>query len=249
MERAAKNFSRQREAFTLPDLLAVVAVLTALAALALPALAGAKGQTRIAHCEANLRQLAVVMQIYGNENNNRLPGATSGTGSWAWDFSLPVVDSLLNSGAKRVQMYDPGFPEQNDDSLWNLGPYRVLGYALAINGALIDTTNINASLFPAFQQAGILRIPAPASSARVLTACATLNVAVQNPNVLAAAQYNWTHVLGLSSFNGGSGHRAAHMAGQIPAGGNVGMLDGHVEWRPFANMQSRVSNGTPNFWW
>jgi prepilin-type processing-associated H-X9-DG protein len=37
----------------------------------------------------------------------------------------------------------------------------------------------------------------------------------------------------------------------LPAGGNVGMLDGHVEWRVFPQMHVRTpqGSGTPVFWW
>jgi prepilin-type processing-associated H-X9-DG protein len=33
------------------------------------------------------------------------------------------------------------------------------------------------------------------------------------------------------------------MNGSIPPGGNVGMLDGHVEWRNLTNMLPRAGNG------
>jgi prepilin-type processing-associated H-X9-DG protein len=41
------------------------------------------------------------------------------------------------------------------------------------------------------------------------------------------------------------------MNARIPSGGNVAMLDGHVEWRPFASMLPRVpgASPTPVFWW
>jgi prepilin-type processing-associated H-X9-DG protein len=39
--------------------------------------------------------------------------------------------------------------------------------------------------------------------------------------------------------------------GLIPLGGNVGMLDGHVEWRNFTNMLPRAGSGAsaPFFFW
>ena len=44
-------------------------------------------------------------------------------------------------------------------------------------------------------------------------------------------------------------HRTAHLSGAIPAGGNVVMLDSHVEWRKFYRMFPRTSGGVPVFWW
>jgi len=46
-------------------------------------------------------------------------------------------------------------------------------------------------------------------------------------------------------------HQTAHLSGRLPAGGNVGMLDGHVEWRPFMQMHVRTDSSSlyPVFWW
>jgi len=46
-------------------------------------------------------------------------------------------------------------------------------------------------------------------------------------------------------------HQTAHLDKTMPAGGNVGMLDGHVEWRKFLQMHVRTDSASPNpiFWW
>jgi len=46
-------------------------------------------------------------------------------------------------------------------------------------------------------------------------------------------------------------HRTSHLDGSLPAGGNVGTLDGHVEWRKFQQMYPRTAegSGSPVFWW
>ncbi len=44
-------------------------------------------------------------------------------------------------------------------------------------------------------------------------------------------------------------HRTSHMAGFLPAGGNLAMLDGHVEWRKFDDMHVRAAGSGPVFWW
>ncbi len=41
---------------------------------------------------------------------------------------------------------------------------------------------------------------------------------------------------------------AASKSDQEPYGGNIGMLDGHVEWRPFDDMEERY-NTNPCFFW
>lgn len=60
-------------AFTLVELLVVVAIIGALAALLLPALARSREAARAAVCLSNLHQAGVALQLYVSENNNKLP--------------------------------------------------------------------------------------------------------------------------------------------------------------------------------
>jgi prepilin-type processing-associated H-X9-DG protein len=40
------------------------------------------------------------------------------------------------------------------------------------------------------------------------------------------------------------------MDGKLPEGGNVAMLDGHVDWREFADMKVKFGTpSTPTFYW
>jgi prepilin-type processing-associated H-X9-DG protein len=39
----------------------------------------------------------------------------------------------------------------------------------------------------------------------------------------------------------------AHMQSSLPAGGNIGFLDGHIEWRKFPDMKNVVTAGTLKF--
>ncbi|TMP98326.1 MAG: type II secretion system protein [Verrucomicrobia bacterium] len=58
-----------RLAFTLIELLAVIAVVALLAGLVLPALGRSKVSAQRIRCFANLRQLGLVAQMYWDENN------------------------------------------------------------------------------------------------------------------------------------------------------------------------------------
>jgi len=64
---------RETNAFTLIELLVVVSVIAVLAALLLPALARAKEAGKATVCLSNLRQAGFALQLYAQENNNRLP--------------------------------------------------------------------------------------------------------------------------------------------------------------------------------
>jgi prepilin-type N-terminal cleavage/methylation domain-containing protein len=63
------------KAFTLTELLVVMAVIAILASLLLPALGRAKDQSRNTVCVSQLRQLGVATRLYADNNNNRLPAA------------------------------------------------------------------------------------------------------------------------------------------------------------------------------
>src|SRR5437867_3912503 len=60
-------------AFTLVELLVVLAIIALLAALVLPALGRAKESGRGAACLSNLHQIGLALQLYVDENRNRLP--------------------------------------------------------------------------------------------------------------------------------------------------------------------------------
>lgn len=60
-------------AFTLVELLVVMAIVAILAALMLPLLGRAKESARATACLSNLHQIGIALQVYVQENNNKLP--------------------------------------------------------------------------------------------------------------------------------------------------------------------------------
>ena len=68
--------SRKRRAFTLIELLLVVAIIAVLTAILLPALAAARAQSRRAVCEANLHGLGAAFRQYLDEYHDIMPIAT-----------------------------------------------------------------------------------------------------------------------------------------------------------------------------
>jgi prepilin-type N-terminal cleavage/methylation domain-containing protein/prepilin-type processing-associated H-X9-DG protein len=83
-EEAAKT---QLRAFTLVELLIVIAVIAILAALLLPVLGKAKQTAGTASCANNARQIGIAMRMYGDDNNEILPSAHN---SIPWSSTNPV---------------------------------------------------------------------------------------------------------------------------------------------------------------
>jgi prepilin-type N-terminal cleavage/methylation domain-containing protein len=63
----------RQNAFTLIELLVVIAIISILAAMILPAISRGKEISRGAACISNLRQVGLAIQLYIQDNNNRLP--------------------------------------------------------------------------------------------------------------------------------------------------------------------------------
>jgi len=252
MPRLRFNFSRhdRQRGFTLVELLAVLAVVALLISVRLPALARATDQTKRAQCAANLGQFTLAMHIFANENDDRLPNSSAGY--WAWDVPFAVGTFVESTGSKWTVMYCPGtaprFSETDNFNFYNYAPpsYRVLGYADTFPGSTtVAATNLNPTLTPVPVPVGFGISPTPLASQRVLLADATISLPGQN-NPAARFTYNYDNIQGGYALT----HLSPHLTARFPVGGNVGILDGHVEWRKFSDMVPRTDGfSSPVFWW
>ena len=86
---------RLKRAFTLVELLVVIAVIAILAALLLPALAAAKEKGYRAQCINNLKQLSLGIQAYADDHGDQLPGPV-----WSGFY-----ENYDNVDSKRLSFY------------------------------------------------------------------------------------------------------------------------------------------------
>jgi prepilin-type N-terminal cleavage/methylation domain-containing protein len=222
-----------RAAFTLIELLVVIAIIGILASLLLPTLARAKEHALRTHCLSNVKQFTLGLLIYAHENQDNFPIAVGD--NEPYDLPADLTPLLLQSGVTRDVMYDPGFPEFNNDNNWNdnTNVVRDIGYALTFAGpnSWLSDTNQNPTA----------NVASP--STRVILAGLLLSDIGQNQTDSASrASYNYTKV-GVDAMP--NTIRCAHLNGAMPAGDNEGMLDGSTIWRKFADMIPRNGAAPP----
>jgi len=104
-KRIVPKTSAGQIAFTLVELLVVIAVVALLAALLLPALGRAKAQSRAMACLANARQIALLHHQYTSDFNGHVLSPSTG-GSWHAMENLP----RLYMGDKRSGYLGPLHP-------------------------------------------------------------------------------------------------------------------------------------------
>ncbi len=176
------------------------------------------------------------------------PGTAPKFGPYDWFGPNP---NHIYAGSETLWGFDANWPAPN--ATFGDGKFRVIGYAQTFYGTASYTgdyaTNTNQKLgaTSAESQTGV-NYPIGPVSKRALVACATLNGAPGvsgDGNYPTNLNYNWVDVDGGFPKH----HLSAHLkSATIPDGGNVGMIDGHVEWRPFMQMICRNA-GSPYFYW
>ncbi|HEY9249047.1 MAG TPA: prepilin-type N-terminal cleavage/methylation domain-containing protein [Rariglobus sp.] len=107
--------SRRRSAFTLVELLSVIAIIGVLAAILIPSVGRMRKAAQASNCVTGLRQVGAAVLLFAGENKGRAPvpnGASSnGAGHWhvqiAPYFGVEFADGLTADQKKTVKVGRP----------------------------------------------------------------------------------------------------------------------------------------------
>lgn len=225
-------------AFTLVELLVVIALIAILAGLLLPALGGAKERSRRAACLNNLRQFALATRLYAGDFQDSLPrGGTDNANTN--DTHTPILSSATKSNilqyASPLKVLDcPNLARsfERDDG-WRVQP----GYGVAIGYHYLGGQS-NTPWPPAGNITNTWNSPQTTDEDPTLPLVADLNVwAYSYQRILAPHTPRGSMIRDDAYFEL---HPEAYQQTPVDLGargGNVGLLDGSVAWKDISRMK------------
>lgn len=223
----------RRRAFTLVELLVVVAIIAILAAVLFPVFAQSREKSRTATCQSNLNQLVKALQMYTQDNDEMLCPAIL-------NYPLPrrgVWDWLIQSNLKSAEVLM--CPSWRCEAPSSGGP--VLTYGMNYRLAQASTTTLNDAppLLGTSIPYGMVRFPSGTiwitDNVLVLNASA-MPIHSEDTDLWEVKIQSWNRN-GITRFpQSPPGNYPEYRSdpwhpGPVHQGGtNVAFLDGHVKW-------------------
>jgi prepilin-type N-terminal cleavage/methylation domain-containing protein len=230
-----RSESRRQSAFTLIELLVVIAIIAILAALLLPALASAKERARRAACKNNIRQFIVAAHLYGGDYTDKLPSGLSELGNGT-DEHIPIISTATRNSIVRYSstmqiLHCPnlGKPFKPIEGWFESGYGFVIGYNY-LGG---HTNTPWPQLAP-----GFLGWTSPQKLIEDSSLPLVTDMNDWSPGYKKSFAPHGARgpILREGDFsNAGANGASPRAIGAV--GGNVGLLDGSVNWKPITQMK------------
>ena len=246
----APNRKKHRRAnaagLTLVELMVVVAMTALLSALLLPALSTAKERSRRAVCKSNLRQNLMVVQEYASDNEQYLPSSADDKGYFHSIILSDVVFSNLVdlAGGNSNIFYCPNIVF---GSAQGSVPQHIPNTGYVIGYSYLASSIYGSAKSPDY---AVADVKWPSTSTNELLADANYwTSSSASDGVFPALMKVAPHTaMGAamshsSSFTVGLPGKSSASIGAV--GGNIGYVDGHVDWQILPKMQTNFASSLP----
>ena len=242
------------QGFTLIELLVVIAIIAILSAILLPALGGAKERAKRTSCINNLRQFSIAVKLYAVDHDNKLPRGGTDNGNKE-DTHTPILSSetktnILDYAVQLKSLDCPNLARwmenrqgwREHDSYGVAIGYHYMAGHLKTPWEPVAGTNQWVSPQTDFDNPGLVLL-------------ADLNVqAYSFQRILAPHTAHGPEVRDEAYFGDNDNAYSETPLSIGAQGGNVGLLDGSVSWRPKSELKayrsSRMwgSDGAVGYW-
>jgi prepilin-type N-terminal cleavage/methylation domain-containing protein/prepilin-type processing-associated H-X9-DG protein len=232
--------------FTLIELLVVIAIIAVLMGVLMPSLNKAREQARRQTCGSRVRQHALALNMYGNENSTKLPLPNT-AGAWLQDVAVNTVHYMLATGMTREMFYcesNKNHQKYNDlfwmynNKSWDKAKQRFTqesGFVVSGYCFILQTTQNSRPAIVRYASDNLKKEWVKSTmTSRPSDREVVVDSIMGAPDASKKYGREFAEVHGGIWSESGVSDGTSHMArGGIPAGGNVAYMDGHVDWRAF----------------
>ena len=211
-------------AFTLIELLAVVAIIGILAALLFPSINGIKAKSMETKCLSNLRQMQSANIAYANDHQGVFVPVSSGTTNWYSDSEFRTILDV-NTATQLVQL---------PSNLMCPGAVKdkvKIGYGYNWEGLPTSSAQKNDNTGATVRAGRTLKLIAPASTIAFIDGL------------------DWqVNMGGSSKYNGTTVSQGSDCAYRHRNGAQIVSWDGHAEFLPRASLDVSVNPDNAKRW-
>jgi prepilin-type N-terminal cleavage/methylation domain-containing protein/prepilin-type processing-associated H-X9-DG protein len=255
----------RKQGFTLIELLVVIAIIALLMAILMPALQRVREQGRKQSCASRIRQHVLALNMYADDNDSKLPLPDT-IGAWLQDVAVNTVHYMFDTGMTREMFYCPAnhnHQKYNDlfwmfnNNTWNGKRFSSeQGFIVSGYCFILQSTQDSRPEIVRYENDNLVKVWVKTTQEK--------NAAYRElviDSIMGAPESgtkygrNFAEVAGGIYSQDGVYDSTSHLkSSEEPEGGNIGFLDGHMEWRRFnPDVASGVAvpryGDTPGFFW